>query len=106
MGLFAGKNDFDYFHETQQARDVNRHNYSLDEVDQQFQRPVVQELVRLMKLRNAHPAFQGNFVLLDTDPYTLGQRWEKGDDFAELVVDFRTFDYTIRYTENGSVKTF
>ena len=106
VGLFAGKNDFDYFHETQAPRDVNRHNYSLEEVDAQFQRPVVREMVRLMQLRNSHPAFQGKFVLLDTDPYTLGLRWENDGDYAQLVVDFRTCSYTIRYTENGEEKVF
>ena len=106
VGLFAGQNDFELFQETQQARDVNRHNYTLEEIAQQFKRPVVQKLNRLMKLRNTHPAFQGEFRLLDTDEYTLGLRWHNGEDHAELTVDFRTFAYEIRYTEDGAEKTF
>ena len=66
----------------------------------------MREMVRLMQLRNSHPAFQGKFVLLDTDPYTLGLRWENDGDYAQLVVDFRTCSYTIRYTENGEEKVF
>lgn len=106
VGLFAGRNDFDLFHETQHCRDVNRHNYSLEELAEEFERPVSKQMVRLMRLRNTHPAFQGQFRLLDTDPYTLGQRWENGEDYAQLTVDFRTCAFELRYTENGKEKVF
>lgn len=106
IGLFAGKNDFDYFHQTRQPRDVNRTNFTLEQVDAQFQRPIVQQMVEMMKLRNSHPAFQGTFILPETDAYTLKQRWENGEDYAELTVDFRTCEFTIRYTEDGTEKVF
>lgn len=106
VGLFAGRNDWAYFEQTQQARDVNRHNYTLEEIRQEFTRSVVQEMNRLMKLRNSHPAFQGDFQLLDTDTESLGLRWQNGTEYAQLMVDFRTCAYEIRYSENGKEVVF
>ena len=59
-----------------------------------------------MKLRNSHPAFNGQFSLLDTDEYTLGLRWQQGEEYAQLTVDFRTFAWDIVYTEAGQEKHF
>ena len=73
----------------------------MDEIEEEFKRPVVQKMNRLMKLRNSHPAFDGEFVLLDTDEHTLGLRWEKDGEYAQLVVDFETLTYEIDYSENG-----
>ena len=106
VGLFAGRNDFDLYEKTKQSRDINRHYYSLAEIEEEFRRPVVQKMNRLMKLRNSHPAFNGDFVLMDTDEYTLGLRWEKGGEYAQLTVRFDTFDWEIRYTEGGEEKVF
>ena len=85
---------------------MNRHNYTLEEIRQEFTRPVVQDMNRLMKLRNSHPAFQGEFRLLDTDTESLGMRWENGSEYAQLMVDFRTCDFEIRYSENGEEAVF
>ena len=69
VGLFAGKNDFELYHKTEQHRDINRHYYSLDEIKTEFERPVVQKMNRLMKFRNTHPAFDGQFMLLNSDDH-------------------------------------
>ena len=106
VGLFAGRNDFDYFRETGQARDVNRHNYSLEEIEEAFKCPVVKKMNRLMILRNSHPAFEGKFTLLDTDEHTLGLKWENGKEWASLTVNFQTFVWEILYTQNGDVVRF
>ncbi len=98
VGLFAGRNDFDFYHESRQPRDINRHYYTLDEIEEEFKRPVVQKMNWLMRFRNLHPAFDGEFILLDTDEHTLGIRWENGDDYAQLMVDFETLKYEISYS--------
>ena len=55
--MLAGSNDVDLMERTKNGRDINRHYYSLEEVAEQQQRPVVQKLKELMELRNTHPAF-------------------------------------------------
>ena len=38
---------------------VNRHDYSVDEIETALRRPVVGRLLELIRLRNTHPAFEG-----------------------------------------------
>lgn len=57
VGMLAGSNDVDLMERTKNGRDINRHYYSLEEVAEQQNRPVVQKLKELMELRNTHPAF-------------------------------------------------
>ena len=69
-------------------------------------RPVVQKMIRLMRLRSTHEAFNGEFRLLASDSHTLYIRWEKGVSYAELRANFESLSFTIRFTENGEEKEF
>jgi sucrose phosphorylase len=40
---------------TGDGRDVNRHNHSMEEVEQEVRRPVVQRLMQLIRFRNEYP---------------------------------------------------
>ena len=88
VGLLAGENDMGLLERTQVGRDINRHYYSPDEIERQMQRPVVQRLFRLMRWRNTHPAFAGEFSLPDCDDRCFIARWTKGEVWAELHIDF------------------
>ncbi len=87
-GLLAGENDMELLERTQVGRDINRHYYSPDEIDRQMQRPVVQKLFRLMRWRNTHAAFAGEFSLPACDERCFTARWTNGEDWAELRIDF------------------
>lgn len=106
VGLFAGANDFELYHKTKVNRDINRHYYSLDEIEDEFMRPIVKKINLLMRFRNSHPSFNGHFSLLDSDENSLSLRWENGVEYSELWVDFETFEYSIKYSEKGLEKTF
>lgn len=95
VGLFAGKNDFDLYEETKEARAVNRHYYTREEIRKEAERPVVKKLFELMRLRNTHPAFDGSFCLKQSDAHTLVIRRENGAHFAELTADFANATYHI-----------
>ena len=43
------------------GRDINRHYYTNEEIDSALKQPLVQKLVELIRLRNIHPAFNGEF---------------------------------------------
>jgi sucrose phosphorylase len=62
VGLLAGVNDMDLLARTGVGRDVNRHSYTPDEVAEALAQPVVVALVDLIRLRNTHPAFGGDFT--------------------------------------------
>ncbi|HEX8487611.1 MAG TPA: sucrose phosphorylase, partial [Propionibacteriaceae bacterium] len=100
VGLLAGSNDMELLARTQVGRDVNRHVYTDDELTSALERPVVQSLLRLIRFRNAHPAFAGDFsCALDGQQLTL--RWAHGDEEAGLVVHPGAGGYTLTYTADG-----
>jgi hypothetical protein len=47
------------------GRNINRHNFDLDEVRTAFHQEVVQHLLRLMEFHNSYPTFDGEFEILD-----------------------------------------
>lgn len=96
VGLFAGENDMDLLSKTGVGRDINRHYYSLDEIERALQRPVVQKLFELIRFRNQHPAFNGSFSLPETSDSSIILRWDNGDDWAILDVDFNNGSYSVR----------
>jgi sucrose phosphorylase len=61
VGLLAGRNDVRSVQETGKGRAINRHNYSVEEVDRAIRTEVVQRLLRLIRFRNTHPGFNGGF---------------------------------------------
>jgi sucrose phosphorylase len=103
VGLLAGHNDLDRLEETGEGRDINRHSFSADEVLQQLQLPVVKGLIRLIRFRNTHPAFNGTFVILDsTSVSTLSLRWSAEQAWAQLDADFQNRTFQISYSEAGA----
>jgi sucrose phosphorylase len=102
VGLLAGGNDMDLLANTGVGRDINRHFYTADEVEAALQRPVVQQLLDLIRLRNTHPAFNGAFSLKPGEgDNLLTLRWDKGDAFVELQVDFAAPRGTLRVSPLG-----
>ncbi len=104
-GLFASRNDFELFKKSGEARDVNRHYYSLEEAEEEMKRPVVEKMRNLMLFRNTHPSFEGTFSLLTSDCCSVRIRWESGVEYSELYVNVKTEKAQIIYSENASEKT-
>jgi sucrose phosphorylase len=100
VGLLAGSNDMALLEETGVGRDVNRHHYTTEEVSAALQRPVVQRLAALMRFRNTHPAFGGEFSYGGGDDW-LELRWAHDTDHATLLADLSHGSYTLRYTADG-----
>jgi sucrose phosphorylase len=87
VGLLAGENDMALLQASGVGRDINRHHYSRAEIDAQLQRPVVQQLLQLIRLRNSHPAFGGQFTLQDSPSQVLAMHWQHAGASATLRVD-------------------
>ena len=98
VGLLAGQNDMARLAQTAVGRDINRHHYSPDEIGAALKQPVVQELCALIRLRNSHPAFNGQFSLMDSSDAELALRWQQGPHSAELRVDLATRRATMACT--------
>ena len=69
VGLLAGANDMNLLRRTGVGRDINRHYFSGEEIPARTQTPCVRSLLDLIRFRNTHPAFAGEFHLLNTDDY-------------------------------------
>ena len=103
VGLLAGGNDLDLLDRTRVGRDINRHRYTRAEIDAALERPVVQDLLALIRLRNSHPAFQGDFLLDEPDGADVLQlRWVHGNEFARLRVDFRARSFVVEMSAGSS----
>ena len=74
-GLLAGTNDMDLLNRTGTGRDINRHYYTRVELDANLDRPVVKALIELIRFRNTHPAFAGEFHLLPSDDHEIRIEW-------------------------------
>jgi sucrose phosphorylase len=95
VGLLAGENDMALLAKSGVGRDINRHYYTPEEIDQALQRPVVQSLFELIRFRNRHPAFNGTFSLPETGKAKMTLRWDNGDTWAMLQVNFASGLYHI-----------
>ncbi len=100
VGLLAGKNDIELVERTKNGRDINRHNYSLDEIATEIERPVVQRLLRLMEFRNAYPAFSGQFVIKEAPDDQLELAWTQAPYHATAHIDLRTYQSEITYYDS------
>jgi len=87
VGLLAGSNDTDLLRRTGVGRDINRHYYTLSELQDRLEVPVVRSLLNLIRFRNAHPAFGGDFQVHSRDGATITLEWRKHSDWARLDVD-------------------
>ena len=96
VGLLAGHNDTALLQRTGVGRDINRHCYSRAEVEADLGRPVVRDLLRLIRLRNEHSAFSGRFELLPSAAEVLSLRWGTEADSLTLWVDLSTLACRIR----------
>ena len=87
VGLLAGRNDMTLLARTGVGRDINRHYYTADEVQQQLGRPVVERTLALLQLRNTHPAFAGVFDASRSTRDRLVLTWSLERDWIRLDVD-------------------
>ncbi len=108
VGLLAGCNDDALVAETGEARDINRHYYSLAEAEAALTQPVVERQLALMRLRASHPAFQGRFELYYSNDSSVAMGWQQGDHRCHLFVDlnFRTATITLTDPETGVESSF
>lgn len=108
VGLLAGGNDMELLEATGVGRDVNRHHYSPQEVEQALARPVVRAQLDALRLRRDHPAFGGAFSsAVDGTRATLA--WELVRDGVThrvgLELDVRDASFSLRATQDGEEHT-
>lgn len=100
VGMLAGSNDIDLMERTRNGRDINRHYYSVEEVEQEQDRPVVQKLKELMVLRNTHPAFSlDGSIEIQTEGDKLMIVRQYGEHRIALKANLTNYAFEIEKTE-------
>ncbi|MDN5351359.1 MAG: sucrose phosphorylase [Clostridiales bacterium] len=106
VGLLAGKNDIQRLEETKNGREINRHNYTLIEIEEEVRRPVVKKLFSLMAFRNRCKAFDGVLTVEEDGPaHLIKMIWENGTEAARLTVDLNTYAIEIEADSGEGWKT-
>lgn len=100
VGLLAGENDYESFKATGEKRALNRHNYTLNEIEESIQKEVVQRLLKLIRFRNEYPAFDGEFNVIDCPDNEIRLSWKKDDKFCTLFIDLETNQSRIEYAND------
>jgi sucrose phosphorylase len=85
VGLLAGRN-VPLAEPARDAREINRRRYDAEDVNGALRRPVVRALTRLIRFRNSHPAFAGEFAVHDGAAGALELSWRNGEARAALAV--------------------
>jgi sucrose phosphorylase len=105
VGLLAGENDLDLLASTGVGRDVNRRHYDLDALQVALAKPVVRDLLTLIRFRNTHPAFDGEWACTSDGADGITMTWRHGPHEATMTANPATKDVEICYTENGETVT-
>jgi len=103
LDLFAGRNDYATADKggTAGHKEINRTNLSLTDIETGLQRPIVRDQLKLLRLRNVSPAFQGELDTFETEPHLLHLSWRHPKASATLKADLRTHRFTIFLEDGG-----
>lgn len=97
VGMLAGENDLELMERTKNGRDINRHYYSLEEIEAEQERTVVRKLKELMELRNNHPAFnlEGD-IKIQCEGSKMKITRSYNNDQITLVADLMNYEFEIQ----------
>ena len=105
VGLLAGENDVELLEATKEGRNINRHYYTLEEIEKEVERPVVKQLLSLLRFRNTSKAFdlEGEIEILTPDESTIEIVRTSVDQQtkARLIANLASKEYTIE--ENDAI---
>jgi len=105
VGLLAGTNDLDLLRRTGVGRDINRHYYARAELCERLDAPLVRSLLDLVRFRNSHPAFAGDFHVHNSDNSSLVMEWRKGRNWTRLDVDLLARRALISHSDAAGDRT-
>ena len=97
VGLLAGTNNAEKMKETGDGREINRENFSIEEVEESLNKNVVKRLLELIRFRNKYPAFDGAFTIIESDQESINLRWENNQSIFTLFVSLKSGKAKIDY---------
>jgi sucrose phosphorylase len=100
VGLLGAHNDMELLAKSGVGRDINRHYFTPGEIAASLNTPLVRRLIELIRLRNSHPAFNGDCTVESTSLDRLTIRWRHQEHWLSLAVDLSNPCATLEYS-NG-----
>jgi len=88
VGLLGSRNDMELLERSGVGRDINRHYYTIEEVAESLESPMVMRLLDLIRLRNENTAFNGNCTVESASKNCLSITWNSDSHWIALNVDF------------------
>jgi sucrose phosphorylase len=107
LDLFAGKNNCQAvsFGDACCHKEINRTNLTLKDIDEGLNQPIVQDQLRMLRLRNTSPAFNGELEIGRTNESELELTWKNNGLFSRLQANLIDYGFSITYTdESGKEK--
>ena len=69
------------------GRDINRHYYKAEEIKTALGSPLVRKQIELIRLRNTHPAFGGEFQVEAPTENRIEILWQEQEHWIKLDAD-------------------
>ena len=98
LDLFAGRNDHGAVKRAGEGghKEINRTNLTFPDIKAALEKDVVKEQIKLLRLRNSHPAFSADSrVSVSASGSTLTIKWENRKACASLIADLADLTYHI-----------
>lgn len=107
LDLFAGKNNYAAADLGGPGghKEINRTNLSLAEIDAMLDEPVVRDQLRLIRLRNRSPAFDGVLQIDQAPSHILSLTWRNGGHSVTLMADLTEHSFRVLETTEGAGET-
>jgi sucrose phosphorylase len=108
LDIFAGANDYDAVAKAGKDghKEINRTTLSLKDIEEGLTKDVVTKQLDIIRLRNTSKAFSGTVAFKETKDEEINILWTNDGEYAHLIANLKTLDFSIRYSELGEEKSF
>ena len=97
LDLFAGTNDYAAAERGRTAghKEINRTTLKIIDIESGLKRPIVLDQLKLIRLRNVSPAFNGEMKVIETEPHLLHISWQHPEVTLTLKADLCDHSFTV-----------
>ena len=102
LDIFAGKNNYKAadLGGSGGHKEINRTTLTNKDIEQGLKKDIVQNQLKIMRLRNTLEAFSGKIEIKESLENQLVINWTNNDSYAQLTANLSTFSFKINYSEN------
>ncbi|EIA07761.1 hypothetical protein [Flavobacterium frigoris] len=108
LDIFAGANDHEAVAKAGKDghKEINRTTLTIKDIEEGLKKEVVTKQLDIIRLRNTSKAFLGTVTFNDTIEEEINILWKNEGEYAHLIANLKTLDFSIKYTESGEEKRF